>query len=264
VPEIEQTPSTDAAAVDAVAAEPVSTEASITPQPNFWRRLFGKHPGQPAESKADADGASEEPATPQEPSTFTLTREELDRRIQAETDRREAKRQREDAERAERERREAIQRKLTPGSPEYDPYAGAEEQDRLRQEEQTAEQFTSFLGDIGKQHDAVTLDVITAAVPKPELERIMKLEGAGQGLDGRKLIASESLKALEKHWKAEGQRAAEQRLREDPIFRKRVFAEHRDQVDEPELLPANGAPRSGDAFMDQVFSDYRAAKGRRR
>src|SRR5205085_6767990 len=99
--------------------------ASTTPKPNFWQQLFGRHPGQSDESKATADGASEEPATQQEPSTFTLTKAELDRRIQAETDRREAKRLREDTERAERERREAIERKLTPGTPEYDPYAGA-------------------------------------------------------------------------------------------------------------------------------------------
>ncbi len=251
-------PAADAAPVSETTSPAVSAEP--TKAPDLFERIFGRR--QSATSSASQTAA--EPAAEDAPSTITLTQEELDRRVQAETDRREAKRQREAAEQARRDRQASIERKLTPGTPEYAPYEGAEEQAALKAEQEAAEQFTAFLGDIGKQHDSVTLDIITAALPKPELERIMSLDGAGVGLDGRKLIVSEGLKVLEKHWKAEGQRAAEERLRKDPVFRKRVFAEHRDQVDEPELLPANGSGQGNDSFIGQLLGDYDVLKGRPR
>lgn len=229
-----------------------------------WHRLFGgaKADGTAVEPEPESDAGDSADTSPK---PITLTAEELDRRVQAETDRREAKRQREAVEKAERERREAIERKLDPNSPDYDPYGGTEEQAKIKAEQESAEQFSSFLGDIGKAHDTATLDVITAAIPTKDLERIMALEGAGSGLDGRKLVVTEGLKALEKHWKAQGAREAEAKLREDSTFRKRVFAEHRGDIEEPELLPANGSSvSSGDNFMNQIFNDYRAAKGRRR
>jgi hypothetical protein len=264
---------TPAAVTDAVEAEPRSTEAQESqPQPSLWNRLFG---GSKKEAKAGDAPANEDAAeATDESSTLTLSKTELDRRVQAETDRREAKRQREEAdrkarelresaEREARERQELIERKLTPGADEYDPYEGAEERARLKAENDAAEKFTGLFQTVSQQHDANTLDVLVAALPENERERIFKIDGAGVGLEGRRLIVDEGLKALQRHWKAEGQREAEQKLREDPIFRKRVFTEHRDQVDEPELVVGTGGSTRGDPFMDQIFSDYRAAKGRR-
>jgi hypothetical protein len=265
VPEPEVTPAAEPiVSADAAAAEPRSPEGEApSPRASIFDRLFGRK-SERAETQAepteDAGNASGQPSA----QPITLTSEELDRRVQAETDRREAKRQREAVEKAARDRQEAIERKLDPNAPDYDPYAGTEERDKLKREQESAERFTGFLGDIGRQHDAATLDVLTAAIPDKERERIMALQGAGVGLDGRKLIVAEGLKALEKHWKAQGARDAEAKLREDPTFRKRLFAEHRGDVDEPELLPANGSPASGDVFMEKILDDYHAAKGRRR
>jgi hypothetical protein len=89
------------------------------------------------------------------------------------------------------------------------------------------------------------------------------MEGAGVVLDGRKLIMAESLKALEKHWRSEGAKDAEAKLRDNSIFRKQVFAEHRGSVEEPELLPS-GATANGTSsevwFQDHVIGDYKRLK----
>lgn len=256
-----ETPVTPLASTDVVADESRSPDAEETKAPSLFERIFKRGPQQKPEGASTE--ASADTADQTTPSKITLTTEELDRRVQAETDRREAKRQRDAVEKAGRDRREAIERKLDPNSPEYDPYAGTEEQARLKAESASGEQFTSLLSDIGKQHDSATLDVLVEALPETERNRIFALDGAGIGLDGRKLIVSESLKALEKHWRQQGARDAEDRLRGNSAFRKQVFAEARDQVDEPELLPANGAAPRGDPFMSDVFKQYRAAKGRR-
>lgn len=253
---------TEPVATDVATAETSSADvAESTPESSPWNRLFGFLKG---EKKAETSEASVEDAKPSEPvpSTITLTQDELDRKIQAETDRRETKRKKDDLERQERERREKAERQLDPNSPEYSPYDGSEEKARIEAEQKSAKEFTDFLGQIGKEHDIYTLDVVTSALPEKERERILKLPGAGQALEGRALIVRESLKALEKHWRAQGARDAEENLKEDPLFRKRVFTEHRDQVEEPELVigtPANGKVD----FMQQLQSEYRQKRGRR-
>lgn len=255
------------AAADAVESEVRSDEASEQPTSSGWHNLFGLLPGKKPTTDQVAEGTSTDEQTgTQAPSTKTLTlsQEDLERRVQAETDRREAKRQKDAVARQEQERLAAIDRKLDPTSPDFDPYAGAEERAAVQAAEKTNEQFVGLLQSVSQQHDSATLDVVMGALPKTEQDRILKLEGAGVGLEGRKLIVSEGLKALEKRWRAEGQRAAEAHLREDGIFRKQVFAEHRDEVEEPELLPANGASnRSGDPFINMILDDYDGMKGRR-
>ena len=251
-------PSEPVAVSDAAQTEQRSSEAKDT-SPNLWQRLFGAHPKASGESETSTQDASsaEQPS----PKTLSIPEDELERRIQAETDRREAKRQKDAIAKAEQERRQAVERKLDPSSPEYDPYAGTEERARLQAETQAQEGFQSLLANVGKHYDEATLDVVVQQVPPAERERIFKLEGAGVGLNGRKLIMAESLKALEKHWKSEGAREAESKLRESPIFRKKVFAEHRGTVEEPELLPA-GSGNGKDDFMENIFADYKRAKGR--
>jgi hypothetical protein len=109
--------------------------------------------------------------------------------------------------------------------------------------------------DLGVEHDRVTVDPIFFALPKAEQERILKLEGAGKGLDGRKLVVSESLKALEKHWKAEGAKDAETRLRRNPAFRKQVLSELRGQTPEPEMLPS-GSASEADKTVSSLLREY--------
>lgn len=255
-------PSPPAASSDAAPAEVRSPETPQASEPSIWERLFGRRP-QKAAQAADTSGTDESTPEPTSPKTLTLTEQELDRRVQAETDRREAKRQRDRAEQERKDREAQIERKLDPRSPDFDPYGGAEERDKLKQQERADQSFSGFLQSVSKEHDSATLDPVMAALPEPERNRILQLEGAGVGLEGRKLIMAEGLKALEKHWKAVGRREAEESLDQNPSLRKRLFHEFRGEVEEPELVPGNGAA-TGDKFMDMLQADYRHLKGRRR
>jgi hypothetical protein len=241
-------PSPQAASSDAAPVEVRSPETQDSKGPDIWERIFGKRPPKVA---------------PPTDAPQPLTEQELDRRVQAETDRREAKRKRDQAEQERKDREAQIERKLDPRSPDFDPYGGAEDRDKLKQQEQADQSFSGFLQSVSKEHDSATLDPVMAALPETERQRILWLEGAGVGLEGRKLIMAEGLKALEKHWKAQGRREAEESLDQNPSLRKRLFHEFRGEVEEPELVPGNGAA-TGDKFMDMLQADYRHLKRGRR
>src|SRR4029450_4418361 len=87
--QLEKTPSADAQPTDAPSAEPVSEAAAESSKaPSWWQRMF--HRGGPQETEQQPEDSSEsEPAS----NKLSLTQEELDRRVQAEADRREYKRQ---------------------------------------------------------------------------------------------------------------------------------------------------------------------------
>jgi len=237
-PEQPNTSSVDAQTSDAP-EEPRSDEQAEGSSPGWWQRLFNRRPTQ---ETSDASG-DDKPADGDASKTLSLNQEELERRIQAETDRREAKRAQEAKIARKRELREK------------DPWAFAEED---RKEEQLASQgegVQQFFMQIGGAHDRATLDPLVEALPQSERERIFALQGAGHGLEGRKLVVSESLKALEKHWKAEGEKQAEARLRRNQAFRKQVLSEARGGITEPELLPAaSGA--SADKQVSDIFREY--------
>jgi hypothetical protein len=226
------TPSTDVQPSDAAVAETSSDEQREGSSPGWWSRMF--HRGGSEEAQAASEDAKAADSASQ---TLKLTQEELERRIQSETDRREAKRAQE-AKIAER-------RKLR----DEDPWAYAEQE---RQDEQIQDQSVGvqqFFSNIGTAHDRVSIDPLVEILPKEERDRIMNLDGAGTGLEGRKLVVKESLKALEKHWRAEGAKDAESKLRRNQAFRKQIFAELRGGVTEPDLLPA-----SSSSAADQTVS----------
>ncbi len=236
-PEQPNTPSTDVQAPDAAPVETSSDERSEGSSPSWWQRLFNRDPGPEASSDSGDSKATETASKP-----LSLTAEELERRIQAETDRREAKRQAEARKQARKELRDK------------DPFAYAE-LERTEEESATRDAgVTDFFANVGKSHDRVSIDPIVEALPKGEIDRIMKLEGAGIGLDGRKLVVSEALKALEKHWRAEGQREAEARLRRNPAFRKQVLNEGRATATEPDLLP--GAASDSGRDVSALLRNY--------
>jgi hypothetical protein len=237
------TPSTGVQAPDAAAAEPVSDESREGSSPGWWQRLFNRRP---AQETPDADGEPEEASSASKP--LTLTQEELDRRVQAETDRREAQR----AARARQEER----RKLR----DEDPLAFAEQE---RQAEKAAEQdmgLSSFFANVGLEHDRHSIDPLMEMLPQAERKRIMDMEGAGKGLAGRKLIVQEALKSLEKHWKTEGEREAESKLRRNQAFRKQILAEQRGNFQEPELLPAFSGS-STDRKVSEILRGYYGLPG---
>jgi hypothetical protein len=235
-------------------AEPSSVEpsadvqaaetGSISERPasrNFLQRLFRGGRG------SEEPESQDQPEPAETSSAITLTQEELDRRVQAETDRREAKRHAQGL--AER------RRKLR----DEDPWAYAEEERKAEQSAQLDAQNGEILGSIGATHDRFTVDPVVLALPETERNRIMALDGAGIGLEGRKLIVEEGLKALEKHWKAEGARDAEDKLRRNPAFRKQVLSEFRRGQSEPEFI-GSGAPSAADKNVSNLLRGQLGAR----
>lgn len=201
----------------------------------MWRSRNGRF-ATPEDDDQPKEGSESQPAS----QPLTLTQEELDRRVQAETDRREAKRNSE-AKAAER-------RKLR----DEDPWAYAEQDRQAEKQAETDTSVNSMFAQIGAHHDRYTLDPLVMQLPDAERQRIMALPGAGAGLDGRKLIVEEGLKALEKHWRAEGARDAEAKLRRNPAFRKQVFSEMRRGAPEPEFI-SGGAPSEADRTVSSIL-----------
>jgi len=235
------TPSADAQPSDAPVDEPRSDEQTEESSPGWWQRLFNRRP-----APETADASRDDKPADGDASKLSLSQEELERRIQAETDRREAKRA--------QEARLARKRELR----EKDPWAFAEEDRKEEQTQQQNDGVQQFFLQIGGAHDRAAIDPIVEVLPKAERERIFSLDGAGSGLEGRKLLVTESLKALEKHWKAEGAKDAESKLRRNQAFRKQVFSEFRGGSTEPDLLPGtpSSVGESGDAAVSALFRQH--------
>lgn len=220
-------PSTDAQATEAASepSQPVSSR-------NFLQRLFR--------------GRNEEPEPQEQPEpaktsdAVTLTQEELDRRVQAETDRREHRRQQQaDAER---------KRKLR----DEDPWAYAEEERNAERLAMGDAQVNTMFSQIGAQHDRYAIDPLVESLPEAERNRILGIQGMGMGLEGRKALVTESLKSLEKHWRSEGEKDAEEKLRRNPAFRKQVLTEFRRGMSEPEFI-GSGAPSAADKSVSDIL-----------
>lgn len=266
----EPAPSAEPASSDVQQAPAASSaelaDASINSDRSWWQRLLDRRRSGDL-SRLGVEEPAAEDAPPEQPASATiqLTEEELQQRIQraaqAEADRRDAKRQQEAEQRRQLEERRRLRRE--------DPFQYAQndeetEQALLKQQADAQEKLAermALLGQAGSQYDRAILDPIVAAVPEAERKRILSLDNAGLGLEGRKLLASESLKALEAHWKAQGAREAEQKLRRNPAFRKQVLAELRGQHPEPELLL--GTP-DGNGHDDNVSDILRASIGYQR
>ena len=231
------TPSADVQTTDAPIEAPRSDEPKEEASPSWWQRISRRQPRQEPKPDGGDEGG---PGSTSEP--LRLTQEELDRRVQAETDRREAKRAAEAKVKQRKELRDT------------DPWAYAEEERKEEQLAQGNEQLARFFSDIGAHHDRAVLDPLFLSLPKAEQDRIRNLDGAGVGLKGRELVVRESLKALERHWKAEGEKIASEKLRRNPAFRKQILSEFRSSAEEPDLLPAassSAADRTVSAILRQ-------------
>lgn len=234
------TPSEEVQSTDAAPSEPSSdsSQEKASESPGWWQKLFHRRGQEPASEDADS---GDKGATSQ---ALTLTQEELDRRVQAETDRREAKR----LQAAQAQRRKELR--------DSDPWTYAEEERRAEQEAESTAGLQHFLTGLSGEHDRVAIDPLIEQLPKAERDRILRMEGAGTGLKGRKLLVTEAMKALEKHWKSEGQKEAERKLRANPAFRKQVLAESRGQTVEPELLPAMSASEADQTVSSLLRGHY--------
>ena len=225
-------PSAVEPSVDGSAAEPVSD--STTPASrNFLQRLFR------GRGSEESEAQESEPQAPPS-NAITLTQEELDRRVQAETDRRESRRlQQQQAER---------KRKLR----DEDPWAFAEEERQAERTAQSDMQVNDMFTQIGATHDRFAIDPLVMSLPEAERTRILGIEGMGLGLEGRKQLVTESLKSLQKHWRSEGAKDAEDKLRRNPAFRKQVLNEFRRGASEPEFV-GSGAPSAADKSVSDLL-----------
>lgn len=196
---------------------------------------------QPVASEAKAEEKKEETEQPKPQGRF-VTDEELARLIQAEVDRREAKRL------AEQRRAEKEQLRKS------DPFKYAE----VEEQEAAAERFHQFIGTLAAEYDRAIVDPLILALP--ESERKSALEKAGPGIEGRKAVAQAALDALKRHYMAEGEKQAAERLRKDPAFRKQLLVELRAERQEPDLVPAltnTAGPVDMDTILRQAIQRKR-------
>ena len=241
-PQTSTTPSTDVQTSDAYVATPRSDEPTeeSSKSPSWWDRIM-RRPGKDPEADSESgDGSTADAAS----KPLSVTQEELDKRVQAEADRREYKRQ--------LDARAAAKKALR----DKDPFAYA---DLERQEEQASTangQLGNLVTGIGQHYDRASIDPVVMSLPEEERQRILNMEGVGAGLDGRKKLVTESLKALEKHWKAEGAKDAETKLRRNSAFRKQIFSEFRGGIVEPELLPGSASSAADETVSALLRSRY--------
>jgi len=235
-----EVPSAEPQTTDAGASESSSAEPESQPsRPSWWANLFRRR-GDPEPEPEGADSKTESAAS----KPLQLTQEELDRRVQAETDRRESRRMQAARAQAKRDLRDT------------DPWQYAEQERKEEEAQLSGFQVQSFLQNLGVEHDRVSIDPLFLALPKEEQQRIQNLPNAGQGLAGRKLVVTETLKALEKHWRAEGERAAADKLRRNQAFRKQLLAEARGESVEPDLIPAFSASEADRTVSSLLRKHY--------
>jgi hypothetical protein len=167
--------------------------------------------------------------------TLVLTPEEFNRRVQAETDRRLDKFQREEAERRKREEKRRLR--------DTDPYAYAQME---KEDEEKTAALQSQLAEVHKlasstvdTYDKTVLDPLMRAVP--EAQRRAILSSIEPGLPGRGQAAVQALKALESHYTQVGIQKARETLMKDQSFIKEVLAKYGGMRQEPEHIPANGS-----------------------
>lgn len=244
-PEQPNTPSQGTQVPDAAPQESASDEPREGSSPGWWQRLFNRRPAQETSDGSGEEGAEAGSAS----SRLTLTQEELNRRIQSEADRRDAA------------RNLAAQQRERKRLRDEDPWAYAAQDREAEQSQEQTQGLQQFFANVGTNHDRVSIDPLMEMLPARERERIMAIQGAGLGLEGRKLVVTEALKALEKHWKTTGEQEAENRLRRNPAFRKQVLVEGRGFAQEPELLPATGASSTSRKVSDILRSHYGVGGG---
>lgn len=203
----------------------------------------------PARDDAKPQGPRGQQAQQQQqhaPEPKPPTPEEFQRAVQAETDRREAARR----------KRELRQQ---------DPYEYARQEEERESQEQTAQERTqalkSFVGGVVKQYDAATMDPVVNLLPLKERDELVAK--APEGIEGRKQIMDEALKALKARWQAEAYADAEKKLAKDKTFLKRInraLRDERGEDDEPDNIDAvmaSGNSRSMDDWMRAAAGRYR-------
>lgn len=215
-------------------AETSPDETEDQTSPSWWQRLTSRFTGR----EEPEPSTEESPAEAAPPGQRTVTDDEFQRLIQSEVDKREAARN--------KAARDAERKRLR----DEDPWQYAEQERMQEQALLQDNQLTDTLQAIGQLHDSVTLVPLMDMLDQKEKDRILALPGAGVGIDGRKLLTTEALKVLEKHWRAEGAKDAEAKLRRNGSFRKQVLAEFGGDRAEPEQVPNGTYARARSSSQD--------------
>lgn len=273
MPDLAAPPATNPAQTPgaATAATDVSTPGGEPSDPGWFDQLTGRAPlddeasatgaeqtgdeGEPTASDAkgsdrdDHEGRTPPPPTPRqaptEPGpddTVRMTRTQYERGVQAEVDRREAKRAREASKRHQEAELERTARE--------DPYAFSEQFLAQRAQEQQlgeqTQQVHQLIAATSAQFDAATVTPIVSALP-PEVQKRLIAEIQPVGIEGRARLVAASLAEIRRAAADEGARSAEARLRKSPAFRKELLAELRGTQDAPEpLSPGRRSPAPTD------------------
>jgi hypothetical protein len=189
------------------------------------------------------------PTTPsQADDRIVLTKAELQRQAQAEADRILAKRQRDDAAKAERDREVELRR--------TNPFEYARLMEAKDQELVAAQTETKRLTDVVKEqlfhYDRNVLDIFVSALPEAERPKVID---TSEGIPGRKGTAANTLKALRTAWLAEGRASAKADLMKDQTFIKEILARYGQAAPEPESSPVQARSSNGTASRPQDGND---------
>lgn len=167
---------------------------------------------------------------------IVLSQAELDRRVQAEADRKIAKQQHDDRIRAEREREVELRR--------TDPFEYARLVEQREKELEVAQEetrrLTGTLSQQLNQYDRNVLDIFVSAIPETHRAKVISKT---EGIPGRKETAAATLNALKSLWTAEGRASAKADLMKDQAFVKEVLARYGGQTPEPETTPTRIRPQ---------------------
>lgn len=238
----------------------VSAPAEQEPKGSWLHRLLrgGAEPepvsAEPEEEPTPAKAESPESGEPARPAPFKTfaSEDELQRFIQAEVDREEARRTQVRQERAKKERWTQLA--------ENDPVQLAQEILKQKDEDTVAEEQATKFAELSKsvvdKFDQMLLDPLVLALPEDTRKELVSK--APPALEGREWLVKEAIKAI----REDAEKAAETRLRKNKAFHKELLRELQDQVEEPELAPAapSGPPAStGAGWMDRAI---RGAFGR--
>lgn len=204
---------------------------------------------EPKEQAGKDNGTEDKGTEPGQPFKVFNSQNEFDRAIQAETDRREARRRQDEDRKREKELRDK------------DPYAYAQAlREREEQEEANkgvTQKAVDFATEQVSHFDRNVLDPLVEAV-KDDAAKNAILSSAPAGMEGRGHIARGMIDLITKQAIAD----ARQRLEKDESFIKQILVTYGGQRPEPDVVPAVGAAPRRAVNQDEQFNDFFRSRGR--
>ncbi len=246
--------------MNAVRGRSTTSDAPTPETPPASETKSESAPAAPRE-QTPASAATKDGSPPAQQAAFqtrTYTQADLDRMVQAETDRRLDKHNREEAERRRRaaaEQEAEQERNLR----RTDPYGYAKRIEAKEIEAQALQQQLRFaqthVQQIGVDYDRSVLDPIITAVPAPVRAELLK--NGGDGIEGRGALVQGALKALQKQWREEGFQEARKRLSQDQGFVKEILTRYGGRQIEPDSTPSVGTAPSAPVNMNDRLRSMR-------